>query len=209
MLFTEINPFISDISSDDVTSSVVNFTITNCDQVSSDDKNGSDASMHDRRRRRDLRASLVDTADMVEVSLNFPDVAPQYVNESTRDVYRMLYHTVNITEPIKPLLVTVHPVANESLTVYVDIGREPSPDNHTWVMNVTGDSDISLENSNCSLFISAEDLSNITQENATVNIGVQRKGNFSSIFTCRLFTISYLVFALKALWGGGSTCIYK
>ncbi len=150
--------------------------MANCHK-SSDDVNGSESNVPGRRQKRDLRAWPVEAADMFEVSLNLPEVAPQYVNESTRDIYRMLYHTVNITEPVQPLLVTVRPVENESLTVYVDIGREPSPDNHAWTMNVAGDFDMELESSNCSIFISVEDLSNITLENATINIGVRRKGN--------------------------------
>ncbi len=198
MLFSDINPFIVDVSSDEVRSSVLNFTVDNCDRAppagslpsaaavgteSSD--NATDVT--GLRKRRDLGTSDVGEDNKMQMSLNLPRKEPVYVNGSTIDVYKMLYHTINITEPVEPMIVVVYPMANESLTVYVRIGYLPSPDNYSWAMNVSGSVNSSFERDNNTIFIPAEDMTNITMGNETVNIGVQRTGKF----VCIHFVIHY------------------
>ena len=112
----------------------------------------------------------------MQMSLNLPKQEPLYVNGSTIDVYKMLYHTINITEPVEPMMVVVYPMANESLTVYVRLGYLPSPDNYSWILNVSGSGLSDFESDNKTIFIPAEDMTNITMGNETVNIGVQRTG---------------------------------
>ncbi len=173
MLFTYINPFISDVSSEEVRSSVLNFTMGNCHQQSSSVVNDSDVSGNN-RKKRSVGDPSSPTDGMMEMSVRLPQKQPEYVNGTTIDMYKMLYHTVNISEPVEPILVAVYPMLNESLTVYVRLGHLPSPDNYNWTLNVSGNSESQLDCFNCSIFIPAVDMTNITETNATVNVGIQR-----------------------------------
>ncbi len=181
MLFSDINPFIVDASSDDVKSSVLNFTVNNCNTLPSAEEGERESSSNQTdfpgiRKKRDLGTSNRGEENRMQMSLNLPKQEPLYVNGSTIDVYKMLYHTINITEPVEPMMVVVYPMANESLTVYVRLGYLPSPDNYSWILNVSGSGLSDFESDNKTIFIPAEDMTNITMGNETVNIGVQRTG---------------------------------
>ncbi len=203
MLFTTINPFISDASSDKVVSSVVNFTMDNCDKVSRE-PNGTMFSWNETNFRHIRRKrSIVSPEDnAIEISLYMAGIEPTRMNESTRDIYKMLYHSVNITDALDPLIVAVYPLPDEFLTVYIHFGEPPSPENYTRSQNVSGTLESSYESSNNTLFISVEEMRNITLENATVNIGIRRQGivgsvgckcTLSTILRCLLSPIIYLI----------------
>ncbi len=179
MLFTTINPFISDASSDNVVSSVVNFTLDNCDKVSRKPNgtafNWNDTNVHNTRPKRSV---VIPEDDAIEITLRIDGIEPTSVNESTRDVYKMLYHSINITEPLEPLIIAVYPLAEEFLTVYIHFGEASSLENYTRSQNVSGALQTGYEGSDNTFFISVEEMSNITleNENATVNIGIRRQG---------------------------------
>ncbi len=183
MLFTTINPFISDASSDKVVSSVVNFTLDNCDQVlrvrNGTIFNWNETNVH---YTHPTRSAVVFEDDAIDISLRIDEIEPTRVNESTRDIYKMLYHNINITEPLEPLIVAVYPLAQEFLTVYVHFGEPPSLENYTRSQNVSGAMATGYESSENIIFISVEEMSNISldNENATVNIGIRRQGNVVS-----------------------------
>ncbi len=179
ILFTNINPFIYDVSSEEVKSSVLNFTMDNCQQpppsvTSSAANNSVDQSTARSRLKRSAKDPSSPTEGMMEISLNLPQKQPEYVNGTTRDMYKMLYHTVNISEPVEPILVSVSPMVNESLTVYVSLGYLPSPDSYNWTLNVSGISESELDCVNCTIVISAKYMANTTATNAAVNVGIQR-----------------------------------
>ncbi len=179
VLFTTINPFISDVSADAVMSSVVNFTVDNCDKMSRKPNgtifNSNETGAHSSRQKSSFD-SPKEAEDVIEISLHTTGIEPLRVNESTRDIYKMLYHSINITEPIEPLIIAVYPLPEEFLTVYVHIGDPPSPQNYSWILNLSGTEEPDYESSNNRIFIQAEKLRNITVENAIINIGVRRQG---------------------------------
>ncbi len=181
MLFTTINPFISHVSADSVMSSVLNYTMDNCGKISREANgmvfNSNETGVDNIRKKRSLDAAK-ESGDDIEISLNIAGIEPMRVNDSTRDIYRMLYHRINITEPIEPMLVAVYPLPGEFLTVYVQIGDPPSPEDYLWTLNVSGSNESDYNSSNNTIFIPAEELRNTTLENAIINIGVRRQGIF-------------------------------
>lgn len=76
-----------------------------------------------------LRSFCLDVA--LEVSLAVVDSEPlQEVNATTNDVHHMLYHSMNVSEPVKPVLVSVYPQDNQSLQVLVQLDEKPTPDSY-------------------------------------------------------------------------------
>ncbi len=181
MLFSTINPFISDVSADAVMSSVVNFTMDNCDKIFREPNetilNSNETELENIRQKRS-RYGPERAEDAIEISLHIAGIEPMRVNESTRDIYKMLYHRINITEPIEPMLLAVYPLPGEFLTLYVHIGDPPSLENYIWTLNVSGANESNYESSNNTIFIPAKELRNTTLEKATINIGVRRQGIF-------------------------------
>ncbi len=171
--------------------------MANCDTVPSSDLNGNQTAVLDYRQKRALNAWRLKAKDLFEISLNLPRMEPRHVNDTAQDSYNMLYHIISITEPIRPLLVTVYPMVNESLTVYVQVGVYPSPNNYTWILNVSGRPDDDDENSNHTIFISAADISSMILENATIIVGVQRTGTVWNMYRCRICNVCcYNIYAL-------------
>ncbi len=181
VLFTTINPFISDVSADAVMSSVVNFTMDNCDKMSRK-PNGTNETGDQNSQQKSSFDGPKEAEDVIEISLHTTGIEPMRVNESTRDIYKMLYHRINITEPIEPLIIAVYPLPEEFLTVYVNIGDPPSLDNYTWTLNVSGTEVPDYESSNNRIFIEAGKLRNITVGKSTINIGIRRQGTVKPVF---------------------------
>ena len=50
-----------------------------------------------------------------------------FVNETITDVHGMIYHYFNLTSPRQPVVVSVYPQVNQSLTVYVSLDTKPTP----------------------------------------------------------------------------------
>lgn len=50
------------------------------------------------------------------------------INTTTTDIHLMLYHSLNVSQPVASILVSVYPQENETLDVYVQIDTNPTLD---------------------------------------------------------------------------------
>ncbi len=195
-MFSDINPFIADISSDKVQSSIVNFTMANCREslpTEADTPGNPDNGTSSHRRKRAVETLPEHSDEVMAISLNLPGKEASYVNGSTIDIYKMLYHTVNMTEPVESMVIAVYPLANESLTVYVRLGNPPTPDNYNWTMNVSGSPGVGTGDARYSLLIPAEDMRNVSLANDTVNIGIRRTGDMIFALRTKINQFSFTI----------------
>lgn len=60
-----------------------------------------------------------------------PLTEPQFVNATSVDRYGMIYHTINVSVPLKGVIATITPLSkNTTLQVFVNINSIPTPDRY-------------------------------------------------------------------------------
>ena len=101
MMFSNINPYMWDNSSDEVTSPVAEVKLGECKSAK-------------RRVKRsiDINNDLGLRSHKTEIELKLDKRQPSYVNASRPDKYGMVYHLLNVTGPPAPILLSVYPLGN-------------------------------------------------------------------------------------------------
>ena len=97
MVFSKINPYMWDTSSDDVTSPVAEFKLVKCTSMG--------------RVKRSV-GDKPPLGDDIEIELSLETREPSYVNASQPDIYGLVYQELNVTDPPKPIQLSVFPLGN-------------------------------------------------------------------------------------------------
>ena len=97
MIFSKINPYMWDDSSDDVTSPVAEFKLVECPHTAA------------RRQKRQINTKQP-LGDDIELELTLEIREPSYANASEPDAFGLVYQEMNVTDPPKPIQLSVFPL---------------------------------------------------------------------------------------------------
>ena len=93
-----------DKSSDEVTSPTAEFALVECGQAT------------ERRKRRNVNTKEP-LGDDIELELTLEKREPSYVNASQPDSFGLVYQEMNITDPPKPIQLTMVPLGKRLVLV--------------------------------------------------------------------------------------------
>lgn len=162
-----------DKSAESVNSNVLTMEISKCDKQSR------------RKRSTPLTPEVPYDVTLPAKTIQAP---PLLINTTAKDGYKMIYHTMNVSFPLKAVIATVTPIAeNDTFEVYVHVNDRPTPLNYlekfvipkpeNETTEVTGISEEELQKTLHTLHISANTLMNYTNKSAEENyvfVGVKK-----------------------------------
>ena len=130
-VFSDINPFIyGEDENPMVNSSVVIFGLSSC---SSKIQAKGNSTIPTDDIVKDIPDGPLAPAVPFEIAL-----VPKGVHNATcqkikpTDVYKMVYHVFNVSEPAKPLQINIYPRGQEILDVFINVFKLPTPTRHIW-----------------------------------------------------------------------------